>query len=107
MPIFASGLGLLEPIKSVPPSQISKPKDNCKDVQVHENDQSLSPSKVSTIPDVSFDWHSSGLTNPLEENQLNCNIFDFDLLLSNSNSPNTSSSAPTKMSSNYFKISLI
>ena len=100
MPVFASGLGLLEPIKSSSTSQTLQPNNNNKNFQAQESHLTSSQIKVSTnIPEVSFDWNSSGLTNPLEENQLNCNLFDFDFFVTNSF--DSSSSAPVKMSSRY------
>ena len=68
MPVFALGLGLLEPTKN--PLKSSNIENKL------ENSDKVEPDHFNgTIPPVQFDWNSSGLTNPLDTS-LDLQFFD-------------------------------
>ena len=68
MPVFALGLGLLEPTKN--PLKSSNIENKL------ENNDKVEPNHFNgTIPPVQFDWNSSGLTNPLDTS-LDLQFFD-------------------------------
>lgn len=87
MPIFAAGLGLLEPAKFVPSSclPISVDEIGSIDGAVDRSEQNSATEHI--LPPVQFDWTSSGLTNPLDaprtySNQIaNTAILDLDFFV--------------------------
>ncbi|KFM57387.1 Aftiphilin, partial [Stegodyphus mimosarum] len=70
VPIFASSLSLLEPIKGQTSSANHEPEDR---------NQS---SPRDPIPPVEFDWNSSGLVNPLDSGQAVSTLMDLSFLSS-------------------------
>lgn len=73
MPRFASNLSFnpLEPLKpvssSAAPPTISSIKSESSDVKISGLPPQQSRSDVTaTVPEVQFDWNSSGLVNPLD-----------------------------------------
>lgn len=87
VPIFASGLGLLEPVKSnAPHSLILEPQ-----IDSTPPEQSIMDTTVTTtVPPVSFDWNSSGLTNPLDSVPASDKVFDLDFFVTTDEMSNKS-----------------
>lgn len=94
MPIFATGLGLLEPIKS---EQI---KETASD---EKKDDESKEGKISSnkIPPVQFDWNSSGLVNPLDANQKPSNL-DLDYFITSDDISNNKTNGAVGISSEFF-----
>ncbi|XP_054711102.1 aftiphilin-like [Uloborus diversus] len=69
VPIFASGLSLLEPVKGLSNSANQEPEDR-------------NQSPRDPIPPVEFDWNSSGLVNPLDSGQAALTLMDLSFLSS-------------------------
>lgn len=70
VPIFASGLTMLEPTKG-PVGSSTRSHDTLIDTTKSDESQVYTQ---DTIPPAQFDWSSSGLTNPLEEANKTLNL---------------------------------
>lgn len=71
VPIFASGLSLLEPVKGLANS-----------VNHESEDRNQIPKPKDPIPPVEFDWNSSGLVNPLDFGTAASTLMDLSFLSS-------------------------
>ncbi|XP_022250639.1 aftiphilin-like isoform X2 [Limulus polyphemus] len=77
IPLFASGLGLLEPTREPVLT------DRCHE-KLLPAEQPISPEKSSElIPPVQFDWRTSGLINPLESELSSSALLDLDFFSAN------------------------
>ncbi|CAH1792006.1 unnamed protein product [Owenia fusiformis] len=64
VPVFASGLGLLEPSKG--PSEPTKLEEPMMPALVDTSKVESAPATEEVCPPIQFDWSTSGLTNPLD-----------------------------------------
>ncbi|XP_035212034.1 aftiphilin-like [Stegodyphus dumicola] len=94
VPIFASSLSLLEPIKGQTSSANQEPEDR---------NQS---SPRDPIPPVEFDWNSSGLVNPLDSGQAVSTLMDLSFL-SSTETPTSSAVSNHSFENEFLKPSPI